>query len=652
MLKNQLLPIVFLRNTAFTSHLIATFWFVTIYQKVITQSKGFFLMSAKFTFITPFFEWHGIGFLDVILQAINDAYEKTDKLPPKDESFDSYQMHKKFAENGELKCLERAMYLLPKNYQTSDGRVSRWKEFVSTEKQKSILESIKRTSTNDDETREDLEKLVSYLRNHKDKRFPNYQWLQEHWRHPQDLWHILNEFNLETQIAWYKDNSSVYKKSKVIHFVELDVDYEQLEDEYQTAAALKEWLVTQNLNKHTYVNLWGNKTSFQIAFHYLSWASPRFKFIHLIKCINQKTSNDKQRLTPIKIELVNKDLLNRLCADQHGLSEQQNIAYKWLTKYKELEDNFTILLLGPRGIGKTKVVRDVYACQQNEKNKVINVNCAQFQCNPELARSELFGHEKGAFTGAIENKKGAFLLANENILFLDEIHHLDIATQSLLLTALQTDDDGFFFFTPLGSNKQEKVQFQLITASNQTIEKLHEMILPDLFDRISQRIQSFSPLQSGKEICGEFIDVWKKMNFKGAHNPINNGKHIDEKFITWLSSKDRVFPGNYRDLQKIAILCADHQRCANELTKTISLVKYLELNWQQTIPCQPKEVSIEKFLNEHNQFSLKEITDEFKAKVVRAAELYNGDIKTAANMLGISPKNLIEIKNRVKTSSE
>lgn len=611
-------------------------------------------MTEKFTFITPFFEWHGIGFLDVILQAMNDAYEKNDNIPSAEKLFDSYEMHNKFSQKGELRCLKKVMYLLPKNFQAvlTAGRASRWKEFVSKEKQKSILESIKRTSKNDAETSEDLKTLVSYFNINEDKSFPNYQWLQKNWRHCEDLWHIINEFSIETQIAWYKDNSLIYKNSQQIEFVELDIDYEQLDDEYKTATALRDWLAKQDVNTHTYVNLWGSKTSFQIAFHYLSWSSPRFKSAHFIKCINEKKSNDKQRLTPIKIVLAKKDLLETLCADdmtQFGLSDQQKETYRWLEKYREFGDNFTILLLGPRGIGKTKVVGDVYAFQ--EKEKVINVNCAQFQSNPELARSELFGHEKGAFTGAIENKSGAFSLADKNTLFLDEIHHLDKATQSLLLTALQTDDKGFFSFTPLGGNKPKNARFQLITATNQTIEQLQEIILPDLFDRITQRTLEFSPLQSGEAISDEFIHVWEKMEFKKSHNPIVND-NIDKSFMTWLTNEERVFAGNYRDLQKIAILCADYQRCTDLLPKNTSLVKYVELNWKQTMPRRPNEVSIENFLDEHNNISLKEIANEFKAKVVRAAELYSGDIKTAAKMLGISPKNLIEIKNRVKISSE
>ncbi|WP_261859331.1 sigma 54-interacting transcriptional regulator [Photobacterium sanguinicancri] len=600
-------------------------------------------MSEKFTFITPFFEWHGIGFLDVILQAMNDAYQKNSALPSNTERFDSYQMHEKFSQNGELKCLERVVYLLPKNYQVIVGRSSRWKEFVSDEKQKNIRESIKRTATNYAETKEDLEKLVLYFNSTEDKNFPDYQWLKENWRHHQDLWHIMNEFSIGTQVAWYKDNSSIYKKSQKIEFVELEIEYAQLHDEYGTATALRDWLAEQHLNQHTYVNLWGAMTSFQIAFHYLSWASPRFKSAHLVKCINEKKSNVQERLTPIRIEQANKDLLVQLRADdlgQYGLSDQQEKTYRWLNKYRELGDNFTILLLGPRGIGKTKVVRDVYADKDGD---VISVNCAQFQSNPGLARSELFGYEKGAFTGADEKKTGAFSEANNKTLFLDEIHHLDKATQSLLLTALQTDDEGFFAFTPLGNNNQEKVRFQLITASNQKIEQLAELILPDLLDRISQRTLEFSPLQSGVAIRGEFIHVWDKMEFKGVYNPIDE----DKEFLSWLASEDRVFSGNYRDLQKIAILCADHHRCS-DLLKNTSLVSYVESTWRQTIASRPKDVSIENFLDEHNKFSLKEITDEFKAKVVRAAELYNGDIKTAANMLGITPKNLIEIKRRVK----
>lgn len=607
-------------------------------------------MSETFTFITPFFQRHGIGYLDVILHTLDKEHGSLscDNYVPVEH--DQYDVHNHTLKNGKLSQLNKIFYLLPKGYKRDKGEDYRWKEFTSKEKIKSIVNSINKTSSNREQSEADLAKLTNYLTNG-DRSFPSYKWLKDEWQELPDLWHIINEFSLHTQVEWYKDYSTIYQRNKeLIHFVEIDVTYAQLEDEYQVTAALKKWAQQEMFNEHTYINLWGTATAFQLAWHYLSWSSPSIKLTNFVKCKTVKQHKDKVRFTPLLIEQADKNLLASLETETHhlgSLSEDQQEAFYWLQEYKDYGDQFTILLLGDKGIGKTRVVEKVF------KDQLIPINCAQFQSNPELARSELFGHKKGAFTGANCDKEGAFKTANNKVLFLDEIHHLDKATQAMLLTALQTNTKGEFSFTPLGADGPRKSNFQLIVASNTSPEKLSELILPDLLDRISQRIIQFKPLQSGKSIVKHFNFVWDEMKFKRVpYHPLSknkDNKFIEADFHTWLIDKLRSFEGNYRDLQKIAILCADYQRsCDNPklIDPALSLVDYVDMNWRWNIKHPKKEITIENFLDEHNRLSLKEITNEFKSKLVRSAEILCGDQKLAAKMLDITAKSLIDIKNR------
>jgi len=613
-------------------------------------------MTGTFTFITPFFQRHGVGYLDVILHTADKEHNSLSSVDYQPKEHDQYDAFTNTLKNGKLSQLNKVFYLLPKGYKNHKDAPSRWKEFVSKEKINLIKESIESTSNNPKNSEVDLDKLITYL-NKEDGLFPSYEWLKGEWREMPDLWHIINEFSLATQVEWYKNHSPVYQKhNALIHFVEIDTTYSQLENEYEVTAALKKWTQQEIFNEHTYINLWGTATAFQLAWHYLAWSSPRLKPISFIKCKTLKATKDKQRFTPLIIEAVNKNLLDKL--EQHSqkatLSQQQNNTAAWLKKYKSLDDNFTILLLGPKGTGKTKVVAEIYnENSTGEDNRIISINCAQFQSNPEIARSELFGHVKGSFTGASENKEGAFNEANNKVLFLDEIHHLDKATQSMLLTALQTDNEGFFRFSALGTTNIQTTKFQLIVASNIKQESLEAHILPDLLDRISQRVLKFDALKSGTTIKKEFNSVWMFMKIsEDAVNPLLSGvKTYDSRFEKWLTKTSHTFEGNYRDLQKIAILCADYQRsCDNPdlIPSDLSLVEYIKTNWR--IKTRKKDITIENFLDEHNRLSLKEITNEFKSKLVRSAEILCGDQKSAAKMLGITAKSLIEIKKRDEPS--
>lgn len=207
---------------------------------------------------------------------------------------------------------------------------------------------------------------------------------------------------------------------------------------------------------------------------------------------------------------------------------------------------FSILIIGERGVGKTKLIQEL----SEGKEKVTVANCASFS-DDTMAESELFGHRKGAFTGANEAKKGLFEEANGGVLFLDEVHNLSKRVQEKLMTALQTESSGEnrgkFSIRRLGETITHPVAARPVFASNLTIDELKKKLLPDLYDRISQLVLEIPSIHQSKlNLKEEFSKVWKGMAFE-KENKIPELK----SFYTWLNKIK--LEGNYRTLQSIAI---------------------------------------------------------------------------------------------------
>lgn len=209
---------------------------------------------------------------------------------------------------------------------------------------------------------------------------------------------------------------------------------------------------------------------------------------------------------------------------------------------------FSVLILGERGTGKTKWVKQI--AQEKLNVKVVVANCASFS-DDTMAESELFGHAKGAFTGASTDKTGLLKEADKGILFLDEVHTLSPRVQEKIMTSLQTEGSGAhkgkFCIRRLGDNSATYVSVRPVFASNLKLEELRKRVLPDLYDRISQLVVEFpSLLNSNLDFYSEFKKVWTDMQFKEF--PIEPSS---QEFKKWL--KRIPLEGNYRTLQSIAI---------------------------------------------------------------------------------------------------
>ena len=203
-----------------------------------------------------------------------------------------------------------------------------------------------------------------------------------------------------------------------------------------------------------------------------------------------------------------------------------------------------LLILGERGTGKTRLVETLVARIKLRK-KVVSVPCGGL--DSELAESFLFGHRKGAFTGAQSDRPGALKEADGGILFLDEVQDLPQTAQRKLVRVFQ---DFRQRFRPLGSDREESVKLELVCASNLCLGALRKKLDPDFFDRLSHLVVSLPPLRDCREdLSDDWERVWRELRHskdQAAQTP-------------WPESlrqtlEQHPLPGNLRDLQRLAYL--------------------------------------------------------------------------------------------------
>ena len=217
---------------------------------------------------------------------------------------------------------------------------------------------------------------------------------------------------------------------------------------------------------------------------------------------------------------------------------------------KVAQSRSTVLITGETGTGKELVARAIHDRSAQREMPLIKVNCAAI---PEtLLESELFGHVRGAFTGATSNKKGRFALADGGTIFLDEIGAMAGALQGKLLRVLQERE-----FEPLGAERTEKVDVRVIAASNRDLRQMvaEGRFQEDLFYRLNVIPIEIPPLRERREDIPGLVEHFLR---KHAQKTGKRIERIDDDAL--LALRNHEWPGNVRELEntieRAVVLCA------------------------------------------------------------------------------------------------
>lgn len=264
--------------------------------------------------------------------------------------------------------------------------------------------------------------------------------------------------------------------------------------------------------------------------------------LETIRLEQERLKKENQRL---RSELENKYRFTNIIGNSNKMRE----VFQMISQVSG--SNATVLVRGESGTGKELVANSIHYNSLRNKNAFIKVNCAALPSN--LIESELFGHEKGAFTGAIKQKMGKFELANKGTIFLDEIGSIDLDVQAKLLRVLQEKE-----FERIGGSKTLKTDVRIIAATNKNLEEAvdAETFRGDLYYRLNVFPIYMPPLRERKTdvllLSDFFLEKYAKENKKEI-------RRFSTPAIDMLMSYH--WPGNVRELEncieRAVLLCEE-----------------------------------------------------------------------------------------------
>jgi len=303
------------------------------------------------------------------------------------------------------------------------------------------------------------------------------------------------------------------------------------------------------------------------------------------------------------------------------------------------KSDFTILVLGETGVGKELVARNIHSGSARRGRPLLYLNCAALP--DSLAESELFGHIRGAFTGAIGDRTGKFELADRGTLFLDEIGELSIEIQAKILRAIQEGE-----IQKVGSDKLTHVDVRMIAATNRNLEAEIEAgrFRADLYHRLNVYPITVPPLRERKDdipiLAGYFAEKTRGQLGLGQ-------VRLSEEALSLLRSYN--WPGNVRELENVISRsflkasggCAPGETITltpNHLTADLGVAPYINTSVGAFThnPTRP------------NSLSLREEVQTFQIKLIsNALERNNGSWARAARELDMNRSNLHNLATRL-----
>ncbi len=300
-------------------------------------------------------------------------------------------------------------------------------------------------------------------------------------------------------------------------------------------------------------------------------------------------------------------------------------------RIKEIVDQIantdvTVLVQGESGVGKEVVARSIHLNSFRRERPFVKVNCAALP--QELLESELFGYEKGAFTGAYRQKPGKFELANGGTIFLDEISEMSLSLQGKLLQVLQDGE-----FSRLGGKKDVRVDVRVLVATNRNMEEgvKNGRFREDLYYRLNVVNITIPPLRERREEIPIFVEYFLD----------KFGKKYQKK-VTPLSDKmmkafsQHYWSGNVRELENMIqrfVVLGNERAIIEELTPAAREDSIPENN-KKMVPAKKVWPSLKEVHQEASKKAESEI-------MLRALEMTNWNRKKAADILNISYKALL-----------
>jgi len=277
-----------------------------------------------------------------------------------------------------------------------------------------------------------------------------------------------------------------------------------------------------------------------------------------------------------------------------------------------------VLIFGENGTGKEMIARNIHILSDRKKEPFVEVNCAAIPEN--LIESELFGHEKGAFTGAVDSRKGKFELADRGTIFLDEVADMSLVTQAKVLRVLQEME-----FERVGGVDTIRVDVRVIAATNKDLraEIGEGNFREDLFYRLNVIPITVPPLRNRKEdimpLIDYYLDYFARVNNKLQKTFTRKAYSVFEAY-SW--------PGNVRELR-------------NMVERICIMIRKDTIAREDILSFFTESSGVGSRSEDREYATLKEARDDFEREYIRSKLLENNmNVSKTAQVLGIERSNL------------
>lgn len=361
------------------------------------------------------------------------------------------------------------------------------------------------------------------------------------------------------------------------------------------------------------------------------------KFLKLIgelagSSLNISSMMDQLEEQNVKQKNLSNELL-RVAGERAGELLGNSVVMKDLREEIKsvAQSEYSVLINGESGVGKELVARMIHKNSRRKKEPLIYINCAAL--TETLAESELFGHVKGAFTGANKDRAGKFEVADGGTLFLDEVGELALSVQAKLLRAIQEGE-----IQKVGSDKVKKVNVRLLAATNRELDKECDKgnFRLDLYHRLNVVPILVPALREHSEdidiLVNDFVEEdIKKLGLDSVT--------VDKDTVSFLKTLE--WPGNIRELKNLISRTLIR---AKKINNTVHLSPDL---FDKSIIIK-KTTSIESEKSSDSILPLRTLVEEFQREtILRAVKKNKGNWSRASSLLGMNRSNLFNLAKRL-----